>query len=741
MPGSSVSGRQWPGFSALVRKKIIPGLLIILAAAAFALLGGRLGLLTGLENITWQWRAAYFADPAAASGQVRIIALDQQSLDWGSRENQLSWPWPRQAYEVLLAFCRRAGVKVVVFDLLFSEPSLYGVEDDRALGAALRQYGPVVIGHTLAAGEEEGQTPAVVETGGVGPLSWLKIAGYDSWRASRASRFPSFVRPAALPVPEIAAGAAMFANLAARPDSDGVFRRAALFADLAGRPLPAPALAAWLAASSYGVSGSPAAADFPTAEARLSLADDDLLIGSRSVPLDREGRAILNFRGPGRTLPTVSAAAVIQSELLLRTGAQPTVDPAWLRDSYVFFGLTAPGLHDLRATPLDGVAPGVEIHATMLDNLLTGDFLREAPPAWNFALTLAWAGLAAAVILSCRQAWQSGLALAALLPWPLFAGFFAYGRGIWLPVAEPVVALGLALVGGLLFNFATEGRKKRYIKRAFSQYLHPTVIEQLLNQPERLRLGGERRELSIFFSDLQGFTTISERLEPERLTLLLNEYLSAMTDCLLAAGGTIDKYEGDAIIAFWNAPLAQPDHAERAVRAALRCQARLTELRPDFLARFGSELYMRVGLNTGPVVVGNLGSSQRFDYSILGDGANVAARLEGVNKEFGTPILLSETCRRQLPPDLAVREIGLVRVVGRREPIRVFEPLAATPAWLSSFAQALRHYYQGDFAAALALFNTLAATDPAAARYAECCRALAAAPPPAWDGIWVMAGK
>jgi len=327
---------------------------------------------------------------------------------------------------------------------------------------------------------------------------------------------------------------------------------------------------------------------------------------------------------------------------------------------------------------------------------------------------------------------------------PLLAALAGYGAGFWLPLVVQEVAVAATLLAGGVIHYTAEGRQKLFIKNAFKQYLSPAVIEELIRHPERLTLGGERRTLSIFFSDLAGFTGMSERLEPEHLTLLLNEYLSAMTDIILASGGTIDKYEGDAIIAFWNAPLPLPDHAGRAVQAALRCQERLAELRPDFKARFGCDLFMRIGINTGPVVVGNLGSSQRFDYSILGDNANVAARLEGVNKEFDTQILISEPCCRQLPVGMTVREIARVGVVGRKEPITVFEPFAPgdTRRTLQDrFAAALALYYQGEIARAREAFQDMGADDVVAGRYAARCREMLANPPLAWDGVWRMNAK
>ena len=544
----------------MVKKGLI-GLGLGLIFSILALLLWHQGALAGFERAVWQWRVAHFARPAPATSQLRIIALDQKSLDWGRRENGLSWPWPRQAYATLLAFCQRAGVRAVAFDLLFSEPSLNGVADDQALGQAMRENGPVVLSYTLAPPEEGQDEDGPRPTG-------LTISGFSQWLAG--SRAPVLPQAVTMPVPELAERSAMLANISNRPDSDGVFRRAPLFVNLAGQPVPSLALATYLA-------GAPGPVP-------LSLSKNRLQVGELTVPLDGAGQAILNFRGPSRTVTTISLAAVVQSELQLEAGEVPVIDPAEFKDTYVFLGMTAPGLYDLRAIPIDGVYPGVEIHATMLDNLLSQDFLRDSPAWLGVILTLFFGMLASAAILFCRNAWQSSLAFVLLLPLPFAAGFVAYGRGVWLPVGVQATAVLFALISGVVFNFATEGRKKRYIKRAFSQYLHPTVIDQLVSNPERLRLGGEKRELSIFFSDLAGFTTMSERLDPERLTLLLNEYLSAMTDIILESGGTIDKYEGDAIIAFWNAPLTQNDHAARAVQTALRCQERLAGLRPDFKA-------------------------------------------------------------------------------------------------------------------------------------------------------------
>jgi len=703
-----------------VPRQLVQGLLVGLAAALLAGMLGWSGALEHVERATWSWRAGHFAEGPKADVPIVLIALDQQTLAWGRDENELSWPWPREAYTLVLDFCRRAGTRAVIFDVLFSEPSLYGVEDDLAFAEALQRTPGSVGSLTLGSGS--------------GTVIWPEDSRRQSrWYDENSRRLPALreVTAATLPVPELAAAFTRLGNVSAIPDKDGVFRRTALLGRYEERPVPSLSLAALLAAD-------------PQLE--VAPAPGGLRIGQHTIVTDRFSHAILNFRGPSASFPTYSAAAIIQSELLLQQGEAPLLDPRLFSGAYVFFGLTAPGLYDLRPTPLDGVFPGMEIHATALDNLLSDDFLSPSPAGLSTLMVLCCALGVGALVSLCRTPRQVLAVALASLPLPLLAGFYAYSQLEWLPVAPSLSAVLLALGGGVSLNYATEGRKKREIRRAFNQYLHPTVIEQLVSQPERLRLGGEKRELSMFFSDLQGFTGLSETLDPVALTGLLNDYLTEMSDLILDAGGTIDKYEGDAIIAFWNAPLEQPDHALRAVRTALACQRRLAERRDHYLERSGVELHMRIGINSGTAVVGNLGSTRRFDYTMLGDAVNLAARLEGVNKVFGTEILISEATRRQLPDEIEAREVATVAVAGRSEAVTVFEPFAAAPladreTLLQRYAEALELFRSGDFAAAATIFRGLAERDRPALAFATRCRELLEDPPPSWRGVWILEHK
>jgi adenylate cyclase len=709
-------------------KKALGGAAVATAAAALAALLWASGGLDRWEMRTWDWRAGLLARPAPATDNVRLVLLDQQSLDWAQRENGLSWPWPREVYGAIIGYLRRAGAKSIAFDVLYTEPSAYGVADDVALGNAVAGGGEFV--GALFLGEKSGSVTSWPVD--LAPVR-LEISGLDRWLSAGKGRGGVASSRGLFPVPEIASRSAVLADVQHNPDPDGIYRRTRLFRTFDGRTVPSFALACLMVS---------------TPHLQIGIAEGSMTVAGKRIPIDRDGNAVLRYRGAsGTAYRHYSAAAVIQSELKIQAGEEPVIrDPDAFRGRHVIFGFSAPGLYDLRPAPVGGVFPGSEIHATALDNLLSGDFMSEAGTAATLAVALLLALLSALAVVFSRKAWHSLVLFAVFLPLPVLLCLLAYSRGCWLPLVVQEAAVSFSLLGALAVNYATEGRQKRFIKGAFRQYLSPAVIDQLIEHPERLKLGGERRTLSIFFSDIQGFTGISEGLDPEALTALLNEYLSAMTDILQEEGGTVDKYIGDAIVAFWNAPLDQPDHAERAARSALRCQEKLAEMRPGIRERIGKDLRMRIGLNTGVAVVGNMGSRNRFDYTVLGDAVNLASRLEGINKQFGTYILASEAMRNALPGSFPGREISRVAVVGRKEPVRVFElfpqrEFDARAGEISAFAEGLKSFTAGDFPKALEAFLKTAESDPAAASYARKCRALIERPPERWDGVWVMTEK
>jgi len=401
----------------------------------------------------------------------------------------------------------------------------------------------------------------------------------------------------------------------------------------------------------------------------------------------------LRFSGASPTFPAWNAAEIIASAMAMNAGGKPQIDPARFAGSYVFVGFSAPGLLDRQAVPTDPAMPGAEIHATFVDNALKGRLLAPLPraAALGAALALAIGAAAAAAFLAAPAALAGAASFLCLLP-PL-AGFALYRSGWVSPTGLWLAAGLLAYAAGIILAYEAEGRTRAFLRRSFSQYLAPAVVDELVRNPQGLRLGGEERTISVFFSDIQGFTALSESMPPARLAAFMNSYLSLLTGEILAEGGTVDKYVGDAIVAFWNAPMSQPDHAERAVRAALRCQAALAASAERFAALGAAVPATRIGVHTGRAIVGNMGSPSRFNYTALGDVVNTASRLEEANKATGTSILVSgETVRacgeanpaagapmpapRSAP--LAFRRLGELSVRNRLAPVEVWEPRLAS---------------------------------------------------------------
>ena len=680
------------------------------------------GWLETWEYRTWDLRAKAFANPDSAREDIVLVLVDQTSLDW-TAENNIPWPWPREFYGALLNFFERGGAKSVTFDILFDGDSGLGVPDDAAFGQQIALSEATVL--AIFAGDTAGPHHTWPENVPRSPWSTQPL------KDGHAPHFPVAQR-AIFPLPAISAPSTLLGNIQATPDADNIYRRVPLFHEFDGNLVPTLGLAATLVTQP----GAP-----------IQFAPGEIRVGETSIPTDSQGKAVLRFHGPFRTFPSYTAASILQSEIRLREEqGSPVVDPNEFRDKYIFIGYSAPGLFDLRPTPMVGSYPGVGIHATLLDNVLSDRFMRIVP-TWATLLLLLGICLAGGIGLTfAGNTWIGAVGLILLLGFPVFLASAAYVAGWWLPLVVLQGGSVLSIGTALLTSYTIQGRQKRFIRNAFQQYLSSAVIEELVRSPERLKLGGEMRELSIFFSDLSGFTSLSEKLDPGQLTALLNEYLSAMSDLIMKGKGTIDKYEGDAIIAFWNAPVQVPDHPVRAVQVALECQQTLTRMRADLKARYGSSLRMRIGINTGQATVGNLGSRMRFDYSMLGDAVNLAARLEGVNKVFGTETLISDTTREAIGKAFPVREVARVGVVGRKKAVTLFEPMtgedfAAQKDRLAIYAEGRELFYQGDFAAAANTIDPIRDHDPCATALFEQCHKLMQNPPANWDGVWRLTEK
>ena len=617
---------------------------------------------------------------AQGTEQVVIAAIDEKSLAALGR-----WPWPRSLMADLIRKLSADGAKVIAVDILLSEPEVSGelhaatqlserlrsrglsgsaagsavqqeldafareADHDRQLAEAVRESGRVILPLVFEVGPDRSGPPPE-PSGPAFKSALVTFRHYDE----RAQYPPPTSRRATSPIPVLADAAQTLGHVTMLADPDGTTRWEAVAFEDQGRYYPSLAVQAVRMAT--GVEPAKLTLDFGR----------DLLIGSKAVPLDPRNRMLINYAGPGGIFQHLSAVDVL-------TGKVP---PEAVRDRIVFVGATAAGTYDLRVTPTSPIMPGVEKHANVAANILSGRFLRR--PDWVelvevagilfFPLVLAW------LLPRLRPAVSVG---AVAVVWAALFGavHLAFLGGLWLPVVYPTLALGLTFLGITVYRLLTEERQRLWTKRAFQQFVSPEVVEQLMDNPAALQFGGEIRNLTVLFSDIRDFTGYTERHPPQEVVQMLHEYLTRMVDQVMAQQGTLDKFIGDAVMAIFGAPVAMPDHAERACRAALGMIRELEVLQARWATEGREPFHIGIGINTGDMVVGNLGSEQFFDYTVVGDGVNVGARLESLNKEYQTTtkIIISEETYLAARDVLDVRRLGEVTVKGKTRPIVAYE--------------------------------------------------------------------
>jgi class 3 adenylate cyclase/CHASE2 domain-containing sensor protein len=787
-------------------------IVLVFITASLLLLSGALNF---PEYKTYDFRVRLLAGLSKPSDDIIVILLDQDSLDWAQKERDWGWPWPRKAYAELTEYMRLGGAKSIAFDMLFTEPSIYrnarqeeiieeAVESLRAaetlMGEAQRSQpgreparGPAQRQYFQEAGslfhrafeslreldsreDDASFARAEKEFGRVvqGVFLSSQTGNVSSWPRELAvplleprGEFPfppgsgeTGALKAQFPIEELRNAAGALGTLTGLPDKeDGILRRIPLFHLFDNRVIPGLGPASLLAA------GHPREFSYQGKSRTISW-------GNYRLPADKEGNLILHFRGDLDRYVPYFAWQVLESAESQKAGKAPLLPPEDFKDKYVFVGLYAPGLYDIFSTPFSSVYPGVGIHITLLDNILTGDFIRETPVWLNLVIILVAGTLITLLTMYCGSIPLPVGGLVFALSLVIGLGFAAYHFGnLWLPMTAPVIAILLGFLAATVYNYATEGSQKRFIKSAFSRYLSPKVIDQIIADPSQLKLGGEKREMTAIFTDIRSFSTISEALgDPAKLVELLNYYLTRMSNIVLEHSGTIDKYEGDAIIAFFGAPVYLENNASLACRAAVRmhkaeseinreavAQGLITREVMEALVRKGilkniedpDPLFTRLGINTGDMVVGNMGTPRKMDYTIMGDAVNLAARLEGINKQYNTGgILISEFTRAKIGDEFILRPLSRVRVVGKNIPIRLYELLdirEEAPAGLAELAgvweKAFKAYENRRFSEALRVFRAIHQKYPrdlVAKLYQDRCEKYSAAPPPEdkWeDGV------
>ncbi|MXO71561.1 CHASE2 domain-containing protein [Alteraurantiacibacter buctensis] len=670
-----------------------------LSAAGLAVLG-LLALLAWtdpapLQRVRLQvfdgWQRLAPAPVASGAGQVVVVDIDEASIATLGQ-----WPWPRTDLATLTTRLGQAGAKVVAFDVVFSEPDRTSPEQlATRLGLPALAALP---GHDAALAQSFASVPVVagffLDRQRIGRA--VEPAAPFLLHGSLPTRSVAQYQGALLPLPVLEQAAAGTGSLTLEADPDGIVRRAPLVAIHRGTLVPSLGLEAVRLATGAGNpdlttsdgSGETLAAPGAAVSVRL---------GDTVIPVDAGGEMWVHYPR-NDTRPVLSAARIIGGE----------ISPQALREvvggRIVFVGGSAVGLQDLVSTPLSERTAGVNTHAAAAEQMLAGHFLQR--PDWAFALEWVLALLAGgALALSLPRLGAARGAVVALAGVALAVGgsWLAFTRaGYLLDPTWPVLALLAVYTVQTVLAFRREERRRSYIHRAFDRYLSPELVRQIAADPGRLELGGEERDMSVLMADIRGFSRISERLSPRQVIDFLVAFLTPMSAILLARKATLDKYIGDAVLAFWNAPLDDPEHPQNAARAALEMVAKVAELNRTMPRQnkvpWPGEVKIGVGLNTGLCCVGNMGSAERLSYTLIGDTVNVASRLEGLTKLYGVPIAVGEAMAARLP-GFALLELDRVRVVGRDQPATPSallgdETLAADPQFL-----ALRHLHDQMLAA------------------------------------------
>ncbi len=709
---------------------------------------------------------AKYSAPNRPDPRVVIVGIDQKSLDLYGR-----WPWPRDVTGKLVEKLAGYGVKVTALDITFSTEADKGYGDemeqmeiavkkegvgkhnpefekaftrlrqtlskDEALANSITKAGNVTTGIVF---HEYGTKVSASEEFAKRKLELIrpyriKLVQRDSDSRDATIRFQFGEAEPNIEIVQQAGAATGF--LDAWPDQDGVIRSHPLFLYSQGDIYPSLAFSA---VALYLGKNNAVVASYEHGQFAGAYLDD------RFTGTDNSGRILLKYYGPVETFPVISVADVMT--------AKP--DDESLRNTLggklAVVGATATQIYDLRVTPL-GITAGVEVQATAMANILSNQKIEKYGLQQIYDLMAPFIlGLTLLFVLK-----RTGFYLGALFSLTLLAGFSLLiyrlyaDYYLWLNAVVPAFTIISGFISVTSYQYLSEQRARRFIKDAFGKYLSPKVISRITEDPDRLLLGGERKIMTAFFSDVAGFTSMSEKLTPRELITILNGYLSEMTMIIDEEEGTVDKYEGDAIIAFWGAPLDMEDHATRCVRSATLQQRKLSELRKKWREENLPELHVRIGINTGQMVVGNVGSNQRMDYTIIGDAVNLAARLEGANKYYGSFTLISEYTREMVGGSFLLRQLDRVRVEGKKQPVYLYEVVEETQHctdsdrhFVMAFKRAMSSFHRHDFAIASRLFERCEVLRPegdmACKLYRKRCAELIAAPPPSdWDKVYDLA--
>src|SRR5271165_6204993 len=750
-----------------------------LALFAFSGIGGnqRAGyvFLQDIEQRSLDLRFA-MRGPRPADPRIVIVGLDEKTLAAIG-----SYPIPRRYYAQLVRKLQEGGARVIGFDMDFPTPASseslgmldnlrkkLGKKTDKKLqedidalqkqadvdtqfADALKSAGNVVLGHLfLDADRAKAYDPKLAEqyfnviwAKPFPQVSPAKSGGQNVDLAKAWKQAGGAVDQGVEPnYTQLAEAAASYGFFNIEPDADGILRRALFM--IGYQDLYFPSLDLQILQQYEGI---------PDQAIQAFIAADGLeriQFGSHELVPWKDGTALINYAGPYNSYPHYSMADVLFGKLPADT----------FRDKIVLVGATALGIGDVRNTPFKqgSTYMGVEVHANILDNLLHSNEPHRTFLVRGFRQELVDIGfiiLFGGLGLWFGRSRPSTATATAVLVLAAFAGFlyFSFAHwGRWFSFVIPYITLALSYLSATSFRVVFEEREKRRIRKSFSQYLSPDVIARIEKDPEKyIHPGGEMSELTVMFSDIRGFTTLSEGMSPDDLVRLLNEYFSAMTEILYKHLGTLDKYIGDAIMAFWGSPYPLEDHAYRACCCALEMVDRLAELNRNWTAQGRPEIANGIGLNTGPVNVGNIGSDQRLAWTVMGDNVNLASRLEGITKEYRVRVIISEYTYNQVSHQFLAREVDKIRVKGKKHPVTLYElmaPLSDRQKYeglLTPFNTALQCYRTRDWAEAAGKFGPILSAHPldgpTQVLLQRCLEFMVEPPPDDWDFVYEMKSK
>ena len=621
-----------------------------------------------------------FRETVRPSNKVVLVEIDGKSIDKIGR-----WPWKRDVVAQLIKKIDKLGAKTIALDMVFSEYS--NKKDDEILTRAIADSKKVVLGFFFR--EQEKKNEKKIATKNLPDFCIENIQVLGDVNDIPIKNFPT----AETNIPPISSAGVAKGFFSVFPDSDGILRRLHLIAAFEGYLMPSLSLAA--------ISNYLSQPIFVTID-RYGVVE--LRVGDRKIPVSNTGSLLINFYGKGHTIPHISAVDILEGH----------VNKDILKDKLIFLGVTEKAVGDLVPTPTDPNFPGTEVHCTMASNILQNFYLVRN--TYVFLIDILSLLIIPAILTTISVKTKN--TLFSLLGFFVFGGLYVFFNiylfsvyNIRIATIYPFVQFILSFVLLESYrNFIIEQRS-RYLKKAFSSYITKELVNEVLKSPEKLKLGGEKKVVTVLFLDIRDFTSISEKLSPEELVNLLNNFFGPVTDIILKNKGMLDKYIGDAIMALFNVPVDLPEHAKAAVKSAKEIIGCVKDLNNVFNKKGYPQIRIGIGINTGEAVVGNLGTKTRFDYTAIGDTVNLASRVEGLNKYFNTNVLLTEyTAKKISREDFLIRYIGKVIVKGKSAPVKMYElitDLNLTNDDIIDFETAIDLLSKGDMLRAKDIFERL----------------------------------